>query len=198
MAAPQVESNGKRESRVGKRPIVLPKGVTVAVKERQVEVKGAKGTLHMELPATVSVREANGQLAVESSDQGPDGPRLQGLGRALLANLVQGVSAGYEQVLELVGTGYRAEVKGKKLALALGFSHPVEVAIPEGLSVSVAENRIKIEGTDRCRVGQFASDVREIRGHSGVRRILLIQRLKAAGGERRGQQYRQRRPRRRH
>ena len=79
MAAPQVEAKGKRESRIGKRPIVLPKGVTVSIKDRKVEVKGQKGTLSMDLPLTVSVREASGQLAVESSDQGPDGPRLQEL-----------------------------------------------------------------------------------------------------------------------
>src|SRR5262245_3288062 len=107
MAAPQATGSGekaKRESRVGKRAIALPKGVTVAVKDRAVEVKGAKGTLKMQLPETVSVKEANGQLSVSSTLDTPDGPRLQGLGRALLANLVQGVSQGYERTLELVGT----------------------------------------------------------------------------------------------
>ena len=178
MAAPQVESKGKRESRVGKRAIVLPKGVTIAVKERQVEVKGAKGTLSMELPVTVSVREANGQLAVESSDQGPDGPRLQGLGRALLANLVQGVSAGYEQVLELVGTGYRAEVKGNVVHLALGFSHPVAYTLPKSVTGKVAPDSkgavLQLESPDKAALGQAAATIRGFRppepyGGKGVR-----------------------------
>lgn len=178
MAAPQVESKSKRESRVGKRAIVVPKGVTVAVKERQVEVKGAKGTLHMELPLTVSVREANGQLAVESSDQGPDGPRLQGLGRALLANLVQGVSAGYEQVLELVGTGYRAEVKGNVVHLALGFSHPVAYTLPKLVTGKIAPDSkgavLQLESPDKAALGQAAATIRGFRppepyGGKGVR-----------------------------
>src|SRR5690349_15170806 len=102
MAAAQVEAKGKRESRVGKRAIAVPKGVTVTVKDRSIEVKGAKGTLSMRLPESVTVREASGQLSVSSDLDTPDGPRLQGLGRALLANLVKGVSSGYEQTLELV------------------------------------------------------------------------------------------------
>src|SRR5688572_23721456 len=178
MAAPQVESKGKRESRIGKRAIVLPKGVTVAVKDRKVEVKGAKGTLSMDLPATVSVREANGQLAIESSDQGPDGPRLQGLGRALLANLVQGVSAGYEQVLELVGTGYRAEVKGNVVHLALGFSHPVAYTLPKLVTGKIAPDSkgavLQLESPDKAALGQAAATIRGFRppepyGGKGVR-----------------------------
>jgi large subunit ribosomal protein L6 len=178
MAAPQVESKGKRESRVGKRAIVLPKGVTVAIKDRKVEVKGQKGTLSMDLPATVSVREANGQLAVESSDEGPDGPRLQGLGRALLANLVQGVSAGYEQVLELVGTGYRAEVKGNVVHLALGFSHPVAYTLPKAVTGKIAPDSkgavLQLESPDKAALGQAAATIRGFRppepyGGKGVR-----------------------------
>src|SRR5687767_11465768 len=103
-AAGTEKAMSKRESRVGKRPIALPKGVTFSVKNRRCEVKGAKGTLSMELPQTVSVKEESGQLAVSSDAPAPDGSRLQGLGRALLANLVKGVSTGYERTLELVGT----------------------------------------------------------------------------------------------
>ena len=178
MAAPQVEAKGKRESRIGKRPIVLPKGVTVSIKDRKVEVKGQKGTLSMDLPLTVSVREASGQLAVESSDQGPDGPRLQGLGRALLANLVQGVSAGYEQVLELVGTGYRAEVKGTVVHLALGFSHPVAYQLPKAVTGKVAPDSkgsvLQLESPDKAALGQAAATIRGFRppepyGGKGVR-----------------------------
>src|SRR5688572_2431763 len=122
MAAATTEGrpSQKRESRVGKRPIALPKGVTVTFKGRRAEVKGAKGTLSLDLPESVSVQETAGQLAVSSDKDGSDGARLQGLGRALLANLVKGVSTGYERVLELVGTGYRAEVKGTVVHLSLG------------------------------------------------------------------------------
>ncbi|HWO11474.1 MAG TPA: 50S ribosomal protein L6 [Polyangiaceae bacterium] len=178
MAAPQVETKGKRESRIGKRSIALPKGVTVAVKDRKVEVKGQKGTLSMELPPTVSVSETNGQLAVASADEGPDGPRLQGLGRALLANLVRGVSAGYEQVLELVGTGYRAEVKGNVVHLALGFSHPVAYELPKSVTGKIAPDSkgavLHLESPDKAALGQAAATIRGFRppepyGGKGVR-----------------------------
>lgn len=187
MAAPQATGSGttgaagapaKRESRVGKRPIVLPKGVTVAVKDRSVEVKGTKGTLKMELPETVTVKEANGQLAVASSLDTPDGPRLQGLGRALLANLVQGVSQGYERTLELVGTGYRAEVKGNVVHLALGFSHPVAYQLPPTVTGKVAPDSkgsvLHLESPDKAAIGQAAATIRGFRppepyGGKGVR-----------------------------
>jgi large subunit ribosomal protein L6 len=178
MTAPQVENKAKRESRVGKRPIPVPKGVTVAVKDRNVEVKGAKGTLKMSLPATVSVAEADGQLSVSSSLDTADGPRLQGLGRALLANLVHGVSTGYEQTLELVGTGYRAEVKGNVVHLALGFSHPVAYALPATVTGKVAPDSkgsvLHLESPDKAALGQAAATIRGFRppepyGGKGVR-----------------------------
>lgn len=178
MAAPQVEDKSKRESRVGKRPIVLPKGVTIAVKDRTVEVKGTKGTLKTVLPETVSVTEANGQLSVSSTREAPDGPRLQGLGRALLANLVQGVSAGYERTLELVGTGYRAEVKGNVVHLALGFSHPVAYTLPPLVSGKIAPDSkgsvLHLESPDKAALGQAAATIRGFRppepyGGKGVR-----------------------------
>ena len=178
MAAAQVEAKGKRESRVGKRAIALPKGVTVAVKDRRIEVKGAKGTLSMQLPESVSVREASGQLSVSSDLDTPDGPRLQGLGRALLANLVKGVSTGYEQTLELVGTGYRAEVKGTVVHLALGFSHPVAYQLPATVSGKVAPDSkgsvLHLESPDKAALGQAAATIRGFRppepyGGKGVR-----------------------------
>jgi large subunit ribosomal protein L6 len=178
MTAPQVESKGKRESRVGKMPIPVPKGVTVSVKDRAVQVKGAKGSLEMVLPATVSVREADGQLSVSSSLDNADGPRLQGLGRALLANLVKGVSTGYEQTLELVGTGYRAEVKGTVVHLALGFSHPVAYQLPAAVTGKVAPDSkgsvLHLESPDKAALGQAAATIRGFRppepyGGKGVR-----------------------------
>jgi len=178
MAAPQVETKGKRESRIGKRAIVLPKGVSVSIKDRRIEVKGAKGTLSVEVPRTVQVLEANGQLAISSDDEGSDGPRLQGLGRALIANLVQGVSAGYEQTLELVGTGYRAEVKGNVVHLALGFSHPVAYELPKTVTGKVAPDSkgsvLHLESPDKAALGQAAATIRGFRppepyGGKGVR-----------------------------
>ena len=181
MAAPQAtgsDPKAKRESRVGKRAIPLPKGVTVAVKDRRVQVKGANGTLEMDLPETVTVTETNGQLAVASTLETPDGPRLQGLGRALLANLVQGVSQGYERTLELVGTGYRAEVKGNVVHLALGFSHPVAYQLPASVTGKIAPDSkgsvLHLESPDKAALGQAAATIRGFRppepyGGKGVR-----------------------------
>jgi large subunit ribosomal protein L6 len=150
-------------SRIGRRPVAIPSGVTVTVKDGEISVKGPKGTLSARTPEGIGVEVADGQARFARPDDSTPTRAKHGLARAALANMITGVTKGFVRELEIQGVGYRAEVKGKKLALALGFSHPVEVAIPEGLSVSVAENRIKIEGSDRCRVGQFASDVREIR-----------------------------------
>ena len=150
-------------SRIGRRPVAIPSGVTVSVNEGEISVKGPKGTLQAPAPEGIQIEIADGRVRFARPDDRTPTRAKHGLARAALANMITGVTKGFARELEIQGVGYRAEVKGKKLALALGFSHPVEVAIPEGLSVSVAENRIKIEGTDRCRVGQFASDVREIR-----------------------------------
>lgn len=180
MAAAQTEgrANAKRESRVGKRPIAVPKGVTVTVKGRRCEVKGAKGTLALDLPESVSVQETAGQLAVSSDRDAPDGPRLQGLGRALLANLVKGVSTGYERTLELVGTGYRAEVKGTVVHLSLGFSHPVAYQLPPTVTGKVAPDSkgsvLSLESPDKAALGQAAATIRGFRppepyGGKGVR-----------------------------
>jgi large subunit ribosomal protein L6 len=171
-------TTAKRESRVGKRPIPLPKGVTFSLKGRRAEVKGAKGTLSFELPESVVVREEAGALAVSSEHEGGEGPRLQGLGRALLANLVQGVSAGYERTLELVGTGYRAEVKGNVVHLALGFSHPVAYQLPAGVNAKVAPDSkgsvLHLDSPDKAALGQAAATIRGFRppepyGGKGVR-----------------------------
>jgi large subunit ribosomal protein L6 len=177
-AASEARAPQKRESRVGKRAIPLPKGVTVNLKGRRCEVKGTKGTLSMDLPESVSVKEENGQLAVSSSLDGSDGPRLQGLGRALLANLVRGVSQGYERTLELVGTGYRAEVKGTVVHLSLGFSHPVAYQLPPTVTGKVAPDSkgsvLSLESPDKAALGQAAATIRGFRppepyGGKGVR-----------------------------
>ena len=177
-AAGTEKAVAKRESRVGKRAIPLPKGVTFSLKNRRAEVKGAKGTLSFELPESVTVREESGQLAVSSDRPAPDGARLQGLGRALLANLVKGVSSGYERTLELVGTGYRAEVKGNVVHLALGFSHPVAYQLPPSVTGKVAPDSkgsvLHLESPDKAALGQAAATIRGFRppepyGGKGVR-----------------------------
>ena len=150
-------------SRIGRRPVAIPKGVTVTLEGGRVSVKGPKGALSGPLPGRIEVQVADGQVKfARGADDGPT-RALHGLARATVSNMIQGVTEGFSRELEIQGVGYRAEVKGKKLVMALGFSHPVEMAIPEGLSVSVQENRIRIQGSDREHVGQFASNVREVR-----------------------------------
>src|SRR5438876_7929219 len=121
-------------SRVGKRPVVLPKGVSVSVGAGKVDVQGPKGKLSQPLPPTVSVTQSGDRLVVTSSAAGRDGARWQGLARALIASTVKGAAEGYEKVLELVGTGYRCEVKANALHLALGLSHPVVYPLPAGVT----------------------------------------------------------------
>jgi large subunit ribosomal protein L6 len=150
-------------SRIGKQPVPIPSGVTLDVSDREVSVKGPKGSLSGTLPVGISLEVVDGEARVTRPDDTGPNRSKHGLARALVANMVTGVTDGFVKELEIQGVGYRAEVKGKTLALTLGFSHPVELAIPEGLKVAVAENRIRIVGADRGRVGQFASNVREVR-----------------------------------
>lgn len=150
-------------SRIGKRPVPLPGGVTVTRDGDDVEVKGPKGTLRERLPSRIALEVEDGQVRLTRPDERRDTRALHGLARALLANMVTGVTEGFVRELEIQGVGYRADVSGKTLKLALGFSHPVEVPIPEGISASVQENRIRIEGASRRQVGEFASDIRGLR-----------------------------------
>ncbi len=151
-------------SRIGKQPIPIPDGVTVARDESAVHVKGPKGTLSEKLPASIAIEIADGQVTLSRPDDSKQSRSLHGLARALLANMVRGVIEPFSKGLEIQGVGYRAEVKGKSLVLLVGFSHPVEIAIPEGLSVSVDRNvLILVEGISRQRVGQFAADIRSVR-----------------------------------
>src|SRR5258706_14783557 len=124
-------------SRVGKRPIVVPKGVTVAVSGSKVDVKGPNGQLSTALPPTVSVATGDGKVTVTSSATGRDAARWQGLARALIASNIKGAAEGYERVLELVGTGYRCELKGGALHLSLGLLHPVVFPLPAGVSADI-------------------------------------------------------------
>ncbi|MCP5068814.1 MAG: 50S ribosomal protein L6 [bacterium] len=151
-------------SRIGNRPIALASGVSVSQKGDLVEVKGPKGTLSDRLPAEIQVDVSDGKVSLMRPDESKKVRALHGLARALLANMVVGVTEGFSKELSIIGVGYRAEAAGKTLKLLLGFSHPVEVPVPEGLKVSVEENtKIKIEGADKGQVGQFASEVRALR-----------------------------------
>lgn len=167
-----------RQSRVGKRPIPLPKGVTVAVKDGTVEVKGPKGQLTRPLTPNVSVKVENNEVCVVPTVPGRDGARFQGLARSLLNGMVEGAAQGYTRTLQLVGTGYRAEVKGKVLNLSLGFSHPVNFPIPDGISVTIPPDSkgtlVVLTGIDKEKMGQTAAKIRSFRppepyGGKGVR-----------------------------
>lgn len=148
-------------SRVAKQPVALPQGVTATITAETVTLKGAKGSLSVPLKDGVKVVQGDKQLEVEFSESN----RMQaGATRAHLANMVAGVSKGYERKLELVGVGYRAAVQGKTLNLTLGFSHPVAVDMPEGVTVEApSQTEIVLKGIDKQRVGQVAAEIRELR-----------------------------------
>jgi large subunit ribosomal protein L6 len=151
-------------SRIGKQPIPLAAGVSVEHVGNEVRVKGPKGTLTQRIPAGVTMRIEDGEIRFERPDDRKQSKALHGLTRALVANMVRGVREPFVKELEIQGVGYRADVSGKKLTLSLGFSHPVQLEIPDGLKVSVDRNvLVRIEGIDKQQVGQFAADVRAIR-----------------------------------
>jgi len=151
-------------SRIGKAPIPLPKGVSVECDGAEITVKGPKGTLKGSVPQNITLDVGEGELRFTRADDRRESRALHGLARALCANMVTGVSDGFKRGLEIEGVGYRASMSGKTLNLALGFSHPVEVPVPEGLSVNVdGTTKIEIEGIDKQLVGQFAADIRSIR-----------------------------------
>jgi large subunit ribosomal protein L6 len=151
-------------SRVGKRPIAIPSGVTIEKTGDGVRVKGPKGTLEQSLPERIAVEIGEGRVAVGRPDESKETRALHGLTRALVANMVRGVVQPFVKELEIQGVGYRADVSGKTLTLLLGFSHPVKIPVPDGLKVSVDRNVIvRVEGIDREQVGQFAADLRALR-----------------------------------
>ena len=152
-------------SRVGKKPISLPKGVQVDIQGQAVKVKGPKGELSRTFPSQVHLAMESGQLVVTRPNDAPAVRAMHGTARALINNMVVGVSAGFIKTLVVEGVGYRAEMKGKQLVMALGYSHPVPVDPPAGISFAVDEKTktITITGIDKELVGQVASDVRNWR-----------------------------------
>ncbi len=150
-------------SRIAKAPVELPQGVTATVAADAITIKGAKGSLRLPLATGVSVVQNEKKLEIQFSDPGLARTRA-GATRAHLANMVRGVTRGYEKKLELVGVGFRAQVQGKSLNLTLGFSHPVNVPIPEGISIETpSQTEIVVKGIDRQKVGQVAAEIRDIR-----------------------------------
>jgi large subunit ribosomal protein L6 len=152
-------------SRIGRSPIEVPGGVTVTVDDRTVEVTGPKGTLRREIPGAISVRQEGTTLLVERPDDERENRSLHGLTRSLVNNMVVGVTTGFRKELEIVGVGYRAEAQGPTgLRLALGYSHPVIVAAPDGVAFEVpAPTRVVVTGIDKEVVGQTAANIRAIR-----------------------------------
>lgn len=151
-------------SRVAKKPVLLPKGVEMTQAAGTVKVKGPKGELHLLLSTDVEVNIASDQANVTSRTPAQRARAIAGTTRALLANMVEGVSKGFERKLELVGVGYRAQAQGKKLNLTLGFSHPVAYAVPDGITIDTpSQTEILIKGADKHRVGQVAADIRSYR-----------------------------------
>lgn len=154
-------------SRIGKQIIVIPSGVEVTIEGQRVKVKGSKGELQYQYDSRVKVLKTEQGLEVQKvATEDPQASAFHGLTRALLNNMVIGVSTGFKKELQIIGVGYRAQVSGKKLTLNLGFSHPVDLAIPEGLTAEMdkeQKNTLVISGIDKQLVGQFSANIRSYR-----------------------------------
>jgi large subunit ribosomal protein L6 len=151
-------------SRIGKKPIAIPKGVTVKVAGDAVEVQGPKGKLRQAFPTGINFELADGQLVAKTATADPQLGKFHGLARSLVANAVAGVTDGYKKELDIVGVGYRAEVKGKQVVFALGYSHAVVFDIPQGIDVAIdKQTHITVTGVDRQLVGQVAANIRRLR-----------------------------------
>lgn len=148
-------------SRIGKIPVVVPAGVKASVKDRQVTVEGPKGKLQFFLPQRTSAKLDQGKLMVAREGDDAEAKAMHGLGRALINNMVKGVTQGYMKKLEIQGVGFKAAVTGHTITLNLGYSHPINYTFPENVKVTVEENvKITVEGPDKQNVGQVAADIR--------------------------------------
>ena len=172
-------------SRIGRKPIPLPAGVKVQLGSAAVEVQGPKGKLKIPLPRGIRFEQKDGVLTALRETE--EHRALHGLARALVANAVRGVTDGFKKELEIVGVGYRAELKGKTVVFALGYSHPIEFAVPEGIQITVEkQTRLVVSGADRAQVGQVAANIRGLRPpdpykQKGIR--LSGERLKKKAGK---------------
>jgi large subunit ribosomal protein L6 len=172
-------------SRIGRKPIPLPSGVRIALQSDRIEVQGPKGKLTVPLPHGITFEQKDGVLnALRATEEHR---ALHGLARALVANAVTGVTTGFKKDLDIVGVGYRAELKGKMVAFALGKSHPIEFHIPEGIQIAVEkQTHLVVSGADKGQVGQVAADIRKLRPpdpykQKGVR--ITGERLKKKAGK---------------
>ena len=151
-------------SRIGKRPIPVPAGVTVTLHPDAVEVKGPKGTLRQRVPRGVTFEVKDAQIVATPERPDPALGKFHGLARTLVANAVEGVTKGFKRELDIVGVGYRAEVKGKQVVFALGYSHPVVYDVPAGIDIAVdKQTHVTVSGIDRQLVGQVAANIRSMR-----------------------------------
>jgi len=150
-------------SRIGRLPVTIPQGVQVNIQGPYVHIKGPKGELERTFSPRMKIALEDGKLVVSRPTDTPEDKALHGTTRALLANMVQGVSAGFEKKLQLEGVGYRAELEGKTLVLYVGYSHPVRAEPPSGITFAVEKNEITVRGIDKELVGQVAADIRAVR-----------------------------------
>ena len=149
-------------SRIGKKPITIPQGVTVTIKEGELEVKGAKGVLKTPIPEGVTFKQEDGSLVAERASK--DQAALHGLARALANNAIVGVTEGFSKQMDIVGVGYKADVQGRKIVFALGYSHAVVFDIPQGIDVAIdKQTHLTVTGVDRQLVGQVAANIRRLR-----------------------------------
>jgi large subunit ribosomal protein L6 len=151
-------------SRIGRTPVAIPAGVDVTIKGREVTVKGPRGVLSMEVAAPIEVSQADGAITVTRPNDEGEIRALHGLSRSLIANMVTGVTDGFSKTLEIVGVGYRVQARGRDLEFSLGFSHPVPVTAPEGITLRVeSPTRFVVEGIDKQQVGEVAANIRKLR-----------------------------------
>lgn len=151
-------------SRIGRLPVVIPGGVDVTIEGREVTVKGPKGRLSLQLASPIEISQSDGTLSVTRPNDEGEVRALHGLSRSLVANMVTGVTEGYRKTLEIVGVGYRVQARGADLEFALGYSHPVKVSPPEGITFRVeTPTRLVVEGIDKQQVGEVAANIRKLR-----------------------------------
>ena len=151
-------------SRIGKKPITLPKGVSVKMAQGRVEVQGPKGKVSQYIPPGITFSQDDGTLVAKTDGDAPALGKFHGLARSLVANAVTGVTDGFKKELDIVGIGYRAELKGKQVVFALGYSHPIVFDIPNGIDITIdKQTHITVTGADRQVVGQVAANIRRMR-----------------------------------
>jgi large subunit ribosomal protein L6 len=152
-------------SRIGKKPIDIPGGVDIKLEGQTIKVKGPKGELSWDFPRAITVSLGEGKVLIERASDSKMDRSLHGLSRSLVANMVKGVSQGYQRILEISGVGYRAQVQGSKISLTLGYSHPVDFQLPPGISAAADQKQttVTLSGIDKQQLGQVAANIRALR-----------------------------------